>query len=165
MDLYFLRHGEAEPVFSDDSVLTTDGIDAIRNIAAAIKALDIEFDQILCSDLQRAQETAGIIQEVLKTDVPIGSCSPLTPPGDCDDLLNVLKETHKSSVLMVGHEPLISRTISRLVSGNEQTFITIKKGSLAKVFIAEYTTHVRGSLEWLLTPNVLMKILESRARY
>ncbi len=162
MDLYFLRHGDAEPVFSDVSVLTTDGIDAIRNIAAAINALGIRFDQLLCSDLQRAQETAGIIQEALQTDLEIVSCSPLTPPGNCDDLIQLLRETHKTSVLMVGHEPLISRTISRLISGDEQSFITVKKGSLAKVFIAEYTRHVRGSLEWLLTPNVLMKILESR---
>ncbi len=159
MDLYFLRHGEAEPVSSDDSVLTPDGIDAIRKVAMAMKALDIELDQILCSDLQRAQETAMIIREILQTDIEIGSCYPLTPPGDCDHLLKLLKETHKSSVLLVGHEPLISRTISRLISGNEQGFITVKKGSLAKVFIAGYTRHIRGSLEWLLTPNVLLKIL------
>lgn len=161
MNLYFLRHGEAEPVFSDDSVLTSNGIESIQNIAHAINALGIHFDQILCSDLQRAQESAAIIQEILKTDVEIGSCPPLTPPGDCDGLLHVLKETHRSSVLMVGHEPLISRTVSRLISGDEQSFITIKKGSLVKVFIAEYTTHVRGSLEWLLTPDVLFKIRES----
>jgi phosphohistidine phosphatase len=165
MDLYFLRHGKAEPVFSDDSELTTTGIESIRNIARAIKALNIQFDQILCSDLQRAQETAAIIQEVLEIQIEIGSCTPLTPPGDCDDLLQLLKDTHRSSVLMVGHEPMISRTISRLISGDEQSFITIKKGSLAKVFIAEYTRHVRGSLEWLLTPNALMKILESKTSY
>lgn len=159
MNLYFLRHGEAEPVSSDDSILTASGIDAIRKIAFAMKALNIRFDQILSSDLQRAQETADIIREILHTDIQIGSCDPLTPPGDCDDLLKLLKKTHRSSVLLVGHEPLISRTISRLIIGNEQSFITIKKGSLAKVFIAGYTRHVRGSLEWLITPDMLTKIL------
>jgi phosphohistidine phosphatase len=162
MNLYFLRHGEAEPVSSDDSVLTVTGIETIRNIARAMKALDVTFDQILCSDLQRAQETASLIQEELQTEIEIGSCSPLTPPGSCDNLLTLLRDTHKSSVLLVGHEPLLSRTISRLVSGDEQSFITMKKGSLAKVFIAEYTKNIRGSLEWLLTPKVLMKILDSR---
>ncbi len=161
MDLYFLRHGEAEPAFSDDSVLTSTGIESVKKIAFAIKALEIRFDQILCSNLPRARETATIIQEVLHTTIEIGSCSPLTPPGNCDDLIQLLKDTHKSSVLLVGHEPLISRTISRLISGDEQSFITIKKGSLAKVFIAEYTRHIRGSLEWTLPPIVLAKIIGS----
>lgn len=161
MDFYFLRHGEAEPLYSDDSVLTSAGIQSIKNIALAMKALDITLDQILCSDFQRAKETAAIIREFLQTDLEIGSCTPLTPPGDTDDLIHVLKETHKLSVLMVGHEPLISRTISRLVSGNEQSLITIKKGSLVKVFIAEYTRHIRGSLEWILPPNVIMKIIRT----
>lgn len=163
MDLYFLRHGEAEPLYSDDSVLTSTGIASIKNIALAMKALDIKLDQILCSDFQRAKETAAIIREVLQTDLEIGSCMPLTPPGDSDDLIQILKDTHKLSVLMVGHEPLISRTISRLVSGNEQSLITIKKGSLVKIFIAEYTRHIRGSLEWILPPNVIMKIIRTNA--
>jgi phosphohistidine phosphatase len=163
MDLYFLRHGEAEPSYSDDSVLTSTGIEAIRNIALAMKALDIKLDQILCSDFQRAKETAVIIREILKTNLEIGSCIPLTPPGDPNDLIQILKETHKLSVLMVGHEPLISQTVSRLVSGNEQSLITIKKGSLVKVFIAEYTRHIRGSLEWILPPTVIMKIIRTIA--
>jgi phosphohistidine phosphatase len=162
MNLYFLRHGEAGPASSDDSVLTQDGIESIRNIAMAIQALGIEFDQILSSHFPRAQETAEIIKEVLQTETAIVSCLPLTPPGDCDDLLRLLRDTHKTSVLMVGHEPLISRTISQLVAGNDHSFITIKKGSLVKVFIAEYTTNIRGSLEWLLTPDLLLKILQAR---
>lgn len=164
MDLYFLRHGEAEPSSSDESVLTSTGIETVKNIAFAIEALNIKFDQILCSDLPRAQETAGIIQEILGISTDIGSCSPLTPPGDCDDLLQLLKDTHRSSVLLVGHEPLISRMISRLISGDEQSLISIKKGSLVKVFIAEYTRHVRGSLEWILPPHVLIKIFDSLKR-
>jgi len=97
----------------------------------------------------------------MQIKIEIGLCHPLTPPGNPDDLLQLLKDTHKASVLMVGHEPLISRTISRLISGDEHSFITIKKGSIAKVFIAEYTKHVRGSLEWILPPNVLIKIINS----
>jgi phosphohistidine phosphatase len=161
MNLFFLRHGEAEPAFSDDSVLTTRGIDSIRMTAAAMKILGIRPDEILSSDLSRARETADIIRSELRIDTLVRTCEPLTPPGSCDNLLKLLKESHKSSVLLVGHEPLISRAISQLISGNEQSFITIKKGSLAKVFIAEYTRHIRGSLEWLLPPNVLLKIFEA----
>ncbi len=160
MNIYFLRHGDAGTYATSDSALTTEGIQTINRIASAFQVLGIELDQILSSSLPRAKETADIMQAVLKADTNVLSCRELTPPGDCDDLFMLLKETHRKSVLIVGHEPLLSRMISLLISGNEHSFLTLKKGSVAKVFIAEYTRHIRGSLEWLLPPGVLLKLTE-----
>jgi phosphohistidine phosphatase len=161
MNLYFLRHGDAGPYTSNHSTLTSEGIEMIRKLAQALRILGIEFDQILSSSYPRARETADIFREELQSETVVLPCQELTPPGDCDDLLSLLKQTHKSSVLIVGHEPFLSKTISRLIGGSDDCFITMKKGSVARVFIAEYTTHIRGSLEWLLPPAVLLKILKN----
>jgi phosphohistidine phosphatase len=161
MNLYFIRHGDAGQYVSNQSVLTQDGIETIRNLARALQKLGIEFDQVLSSSYPRARETAEILRKELQLGTIVLPCQELTPPGDCDDLFSLLKDTHKSSVLIVGHEPFLSRTISLLISGGTESFITMKKGSVAKVYVAEYTTHIRGSLEWLLPPKVLLKILDN----
>ena len=67
-DIVLLRHGRSE---ADDlnlmegrynSKLTKEGIQQAENLAQRWKQQKINFDQILCSPLQRATKTAEIIQ-------------------------------------------------------------------------------------------------------
>ncbi len=60
---------------------------------------------------------------------------------------------------MVGHEPFLSALISFLVAENAKVEITLKKGGVCYL-TADDLHHLdhRATLEWLLTPGILMEI-------
>ncbi len=58
------------------------------------------------------------------------------------------------SVLLVGHEPYLSRLISLLVSGDPDFAVALKKGGLCKLLITDRFRAGRcAELQWLLTPK------------
>jgi phosphohistidine phosphatase len=155
--LYFLRHGQAgnrAEWQGDDSArpLTTDGKRRMQREAAAIRALGVSPEVILSSPLVRAQQTAEILAEGLDlrdrlvTDRRLG-------PGFDPRQLKALLAAHRdaSALLLVGHEPDFSDTISRLIGGGR---LDVKKGGLALVELEDRTA-LAGRLLWLLPPRVL----------
>ena len=83
MNLYLLRHGIAvepgTPGCEKDSErpLTPKGKRQLRQIAAAMKKMDLRFDLILSSPFLRARQTAEIIAEslTLKKQLAIFGCA------------------------------------------------------------------------------------------
>src|SRR5207249_3311762 len=71
MTLFILRHGLAvEPGTRDypndaDRPLTAEGRSKLRQIAQAMKKLELEFDVILSSPYTRARQTAEIVADKL----------------------------------------------------------------------------------------------------
>ena len=59
--------------------------------------------------------------------------------------------------MVVGHEPDLSRLIAR-VSGIGQFRIEMKKAGLAKIEITQIHPELKGTLEFLLTPKVMLQI-------
>jgi len=163
MNIYLLRHGLAvEPgargYASDaDRPLTKEGEHKLRDIAEAMRKLELCFDLILSSPYQRARQTAEIVAEGLKARRKLEFSDTLTPHGSTEklvDFLNRLKPKPES-VLLVGHEPHLSGLISRLVSGDRGFQVVLKKGGLAKLDV-ESLHHGRcAALEWLLTSGQL----------
>src|SRR6202030_4649732 len=70
MDLYFLRHGEADwpdwEKSDDERPLTKRGKKEMHEVAAFLKRLKVCPDVIVTSPLPRASQTAGIVAEHLK---------------------------------------------------------------------------------------------------
>jgi phosphohistidine phosphatase SixA len=66
--------------------------------------------------------------------------------------LNELKPVPEN-VLLVGHEPYLSRLIGRLISGNATAGIELKKGGLGKLEMAALRFGRCATLAWLLTPT------------
>src|SRR5579875_3316406 len=121
MKCYFLRHGIAaergEWEGSDfDRPLTDEGHARMAREAKAIAKFDLGIELILTSPLVRAKETAEIVAKALKLQ---------------ERLEGMLRE-HRGAkaLLLVGHEPGMSRTIGELVGG---AAIDLKKGGLARV--------------------------------
>jgi phosphohistidine phosphatase len=155
MDLYILRHGKAEDAghgISDaDRKLTKKGREEIIGVGQWMAAQEVSFDLIAASPLVRAQETAALVAGVLGTKTM--TTWPVLVPGGSPDA--VCHETGKfpedTAILLVGHEPLLSTLVSRIIAGNDDAGIVMTKGSLAK--IRNYSFHQRpsGELHWLLT--------------
>jgi phosphohistidine phosphatase len=153
MQLYFLRHGEADwPDWSkpdDERPLTDFGKKEVRQLAKFLNRLKVRPDLIVTSPLPRALQTAEVAAEQLKAKVRQDEA--LEPGFGITQLRTVLKR-HRSKVLMlVGHEPDFSSVISALTGA----FLKLSKAGVALVDIDLETE--KGRLLWLFPPKFARK--------
>jgi phosphohistidine phosphatase len=161
MNLYLLRHGIAvdpsAPDFAKDAErpLTPKGRRRLVQIAKAMGALKLSFDLILSSPYVRAKQTAEIVAKELKRRKKLKFTDELTPGGNPKSLIQQLNELRPKpkNILLVGHEPYLSKFIALLTAGNTSMEIDLKKGGLCKLE-AESLRYVRcATLEFLLAPR------------
>jgi phosphohistidine phosphatase len=157
MILYFLRHGLAgvrQDGQGDDAKrpLTKKGVKNMRTQARTLARLDLQLDVIITSPLTRALQTAEIVAGGRKVVAPLEQDERLAPGFSRDALGQVLAEHSQAKhIMLVGHEPEFSLTISALIGGGK---VILKKGSLARVDITA-TDPLQGDLVWLLPPKVM----------
>ena len=156
MDLYILRHGKAEDtgqgITDAERKLTKKGRDEIAGVVEWMAAQDIVFDLIATSPLVRAKETAEIVAEGLGMPKKPKIWKVLVPGGDPDDVCREIDDhADAAAILLVGHEPLLSSLISRIISGDGNAGIVMTKGALAKIRNYSYQTRPSGELLWLIT--------------
>lgn len=160
MDVYVLRHGKAElrsPSIKSDykRALTVIGKKDLQHISKAIKNMNIKFDYIISSPLLRARQTAEIVLSFVKTKRSIVFWNELKPESSVEEIskkLYTLKPD--SSVLLVGHEPILSELVGSLISDGT-TSIILKKGGFAHVQCVIQNSIITGTLRSLLTPKQL----------
>lgn len=155
MELYFLRHADAEdpkPGQPDaERKLTAKGVKATKAEAAGMKKLGLKVDVILTSPFVRARQTADIVAEALGMGKPVPE-EHLASGCDLDGLAAALsRHPGHDAVMVVGHEPDFSAMIGQLVGG---AAIDLKKGGLALVRLKQVAPGA-GTLCWLLTPEHL----------
>lgn len=163
MELYVMRHGIAEEVSSSgrdrDRVLTEEGIERSCESGKALRKLGIEFDSILSSPYPRAWQTAELVASELNCKRLLRAVDALGSESSASKAAkSLVSETARSaSVLVVGHEPILSELISLLLSGSSNLAIAMKKGAICKL------TCVRPEpggcrLDWLLPPKFLCRM-------
>jgi phosphohistidine phosphatase len=163
MKLYFMRHGIAadradRATSSDDRerALTPKGIKRMRKAANGLLSLSPSFDRILTSPFERTRQTAQIVAEVLHMEDRVEEIQELCPDQSVQDLLSGLAAyAGKNSILLVGHEPLLSSTVSYLLSGTKSTDMQLKKGGLCCLEVDGLPPKQRAILNWALTPKQL----------
>ena len=153
MQLYFLRHGEADwPGWTkpdDERPLTDFGKKEARRVAKFLNRLKVKPDLIVTSPLPRALQTAEVAAEELKTKLRHDEA--LEPGFGISELRTVLKR-HRSKVLMlVGHEPDFTSVISALTGAS----LKLSKAGLALVDIDPEAEE--GKLLWLFPPKFARK--------
>lgn len=159
MEIYILRHGIAVERGASgykkdsDRPLTKEGEEKMLQIAQAIFAMDVRFDLILSSPYVRADQTAQIVAGELDREVTFTKF--LAPGGDASELIAEINDEKPQRVLVVGHEPDLSRLISILVTGDGDASIELKKGGLCKLTTDRLTLSRCATLNWLLTPKQL----------
>ena len=157
MIVYFLRHGLAgvrEAWQGDDAKrpLTKKGIKNLVTQAKTLARLDLQLDVIITSPLTRACQTADIVARALKMVAQLKQDERLAPGFGRDDLEQVLADHPQAkTIMLVGHEPDFSLTISALIGGGK---VVLKKGGLARADITA-TAPLQGNLVWLLPPKSL----------
>jgi phosphohistidine phosphatase len=144
--IWLLRHGNAEDEAPDDAArrLTPRGEKEANAAADALAALEVRVDACLSSPKLRAVETARAVCAELGIAV---EQSEALQGGDFDpeELTAGLGD-----VLLVGHEPDLSRAIQAATGAR----IELKKGGLAAI--------ENGSLMTLLRPAQLRAIASAR---
>ena len=169
MNIYIIRHAiavdEGTPEYEQDSErpLTDKGRKKMRQIAKGLRKLGVEFDLILSSPYIRANETAEILASEFKMKKKVVFSENLIPMADPDLLIPEINDKYSvESIALVGHEPHLSALIGMLTSENPHLDITLKKGGVC--YLAADDLHHgdhRATLEWLLTPGILMEIGEN----
>jgi len=153
MQLYFLRHGEADwPGWTepdDERPLTDFGKKEVRQVAKFLDRLNVNPDLIVSSPLPRALQTAEVAAEQLKTKLRQDEA--LEPGFGISELSTLLKRHHSKALMLVGHEPDFSSVISALTGG----FIKMSKAGMALVDLDPETE--KGRLLWLFPPKFARK--------
>jgi phosphohistidine phosphatase len=163
MNLYLLRHGIAvdpsAPDFAKDAErpLTPKGRRRLLQIAKAMGVLKIAPDVILSSPYVRAKQTAEIVAKLLKRRKKLKFTDELTPGGNPKALIQQLNELRPKpkNILIIGHEPYLSKLIALLTAGNTNMEIDLKKGSLCKLETESLRYARCATLVCLLAPRHL----------
>jgi phosphohistidine phosphatase len=151
--------GEANDYLDERRRLTPEGRERMQQAARGLRALGVRFDLVLTSPLFRAIETAEIIADALGIDRSlIHQTSALMPGATAASLTNAVRKQTVESIALVGHQPDLGQTISRIVCGYPDAAIQFRKGSVCAITVTETAPAVRGSLSWMLTSKQLRLI-------
>jgi phosphohistidine phosphatase len=83
----------------------------------------------------------------------------LIPPGNFEGLVFEIHEKYDlANVALVGHEPMLSSLVSWLTTGDTDVRMTVKKGGVAYLSSESLFKDGRATLEWLLTPALLVEL-------
>ncbi len=153
MQLYFLRHGEADwPDWTkpdDERPLTDFGKKEVRQVAKFLERLKVKPDLIVTSPLPRASQTAKIAADYLK--VKLRTDELLEPGFGMSELRTVLKRHRSKVLLVVGHEPDFTNVISELTGAS----LKLSKAGVALLDIDPESDE--GKLLWLFPPKFARK--------
>jgi phosphohistidine phosphatase len=165
MNLYIVRHAIAvengTPGYEDDSQrpLTDTGIKKMKKIAKGLRQLDVGFDVVLTSPYVRARDTAKILAKEYGIKDKVAFTDNLIPPGDFEKLIQEIQTSYNvDNLALVGHEPMLSQFISWLTAGDNDSKITLKKGGVAYLVAEKLFEDHRATLEWLLTPSLMVEL-------
>jgi phosphohistidine phosphatase len=163
MRLYLVRHAIAAEAdakqWPDDRQrpLTTAGARRFKKTSKALVGL-IEsggtVDRLITSPLVRARATATILHAAGLPE-PIDE-SVLAPGRTAARVLAVLRAHDASSIVMVGHEPDLSRLLAVCIAGPEAKLsLHFRKGGAACLSFSGAPRVGEATLEWLLPPKAL----------
>ena len=155
MNLYFIRHAEAEPTTDtkphEERELTENGkqiliisIDFWRNYIR-------NFEIILSSPLKRAIQTARIVKEEMKVNADVLEEVSLLNGGMTEDIVTLVNSLGMEDVALVGHQPDLGIHISRL-TGSGETNLKISPATIAKISFRTSAMIGKGVLEFLIPP-------------
>jgi phosphohistidine phosphatase SixA len=117
MLLTLMRHGAAEPHASSDAFrpLSPEGQEAVRSVAAHLKAAGWVPGAVVCSPLLRSQQTASILREHFP-GLPMEVLREVISTDE--SLVHELGARELVDPIVVGHEPGLSRLAARLIGAS-----------------------------------------------
>ncbi len=158
MRVYILRHGEAEPCETTDidRNLTTKGLQDIQKIAAYLKDLSVNFEDMYVSPYQRTQQTFSCLSDTMALSTSPDLTDALTPESQPSQILDLLQNLDAGSVLLVSHQPLVSSLVAYLADNDisQRYDYPMMPGSLAIIDLMEVAAGC-GAVNALIHPEQL----------
>jgi len=157
MLLYFLRHGEA---VRDSSVsdlqrpLSDAGKKQAAVIGTFLQRTQIPINSIFTSPLSRARETGTIVQSFVCAH-RLNSTEYLTNGTNHKQLAKLVHDLDVESILLIGHEPHLSETITMYIADNRYFHVEMKPCTLALIEIDNPMQFGTGTLKWLIPVGAL----------
>jgi phosphohistidine phosphatase len=154
MDLYLIRHAEAEPrgvAAKPDAAreLTDAGREQARAVAETFRTRGLVPEVVVTSPLVRARQTA----EAFQTFVDHADVCPLLAPGvKPRKVARYLRSLSKHRLALVGHNPDLSELAAWLI-GSRKAQIDIAKGGVAFITCQGDADKGSGTLHWMLAPE------------
>jgi phosphohistidine phosphatase len=164
IELIVVRHAiacERDPVrWKDDRMrpLTAEGRKRFRKAARGLGRFIGKPDRVLTSRLVRAVQTAEILEKAAGWPAAT-SCPELEPNSTPARTLNRLRAEGRARIVIVGHEPHLSRFAGACIAGaSARTVIELKKGAAAILRFERRIGFGSGTLLALLPPRALRKL-------
>jgi phosphohistidine phosphatase len=157
MELYILRHGEADPRESGipdrTRKLVAKGKREVKAVVKAALKANLRPDLILTSPLLRAKETAAIAAGLCKCERVLETRGLL--PGASPEIVwkEICALRHIGEVLLAGHEPHMGRLVAFLLEA--PVVADFKKGAMVRISTPAKPGPPRGVLKWMLTPRLV----------
>jgi phosphohistidine phosphatase len=160
MNIYLIRHGKAEPGGISkkdfDRNLTADGIEILKTACAEWKRFIDGFDYIVSSPLNRAKQTAEIIEREFKPKNKLLLDKTLSPGSCAEDIIEIANSLKAEDIAFVGHQPDFSEIVSEFISYSG-ALVDFKKGMIAKVIFHGKAARTKGMLEFLIPTAAFKK--------
>jgi phosphohistidine phosphatase len=157
MQLYLVQHGDAVPESVDPArPLSERGRDDIRKLADFLAEAGIRVGQVLHSGKRRASDTASLLIEAVGAGAAVEVMEKGLSPKDSPEYLVEAAGTWQNDTLVVGHEPFMSRFLSRLVLGREKpAIVDFTPGTI--VCLARRPVTGAWFIAWMLSPELLRR--------
>lgn len=158
--IYLVRHAHATSKGATDAdrPLSDSGREQARRLGAFLARADERPDQFLSSSAVRARQTAeGIVEGAGWEDrVPLRSAHSLYE-AEPADVLDAIRGSDPSlgAVMLVGHEPSWSTTVSRLIGSAE---VSLPTGTCVRIDSSRAWGDVvfgAGVLRWMVPPSLI----------
>jgi phosphohistidine phosphatase len=156
--LLLVRHAAAVPrgtpgVADDDRPLTPEGRKKFEAAAEGLARIADRPDVLLTSPLPRARATAEMAARAF------GRVQPRIEPALAgESVVRIIAALEKlsdsGSVAIVGHEPVLSAVLARLLGARDAERLAFKKGGAALVDLPEGPSG-GGNLVWFIKPRIL----------
>jgi phosphohistidine phosphatase len=172
LQLLILRSAQAEDkeayaLFGDSDdqrPLTDEGREAMAVGARALVRQFPNIDGLAAAPLDRGRETAEIVAEAYRRQgadprrLKVPELSPGNPP--MATLRWLRSQNEIQCLLLVGHEPDLSRFVSWLLVGSDKPLVRLEPGGACLLEFAKDVGAGAAQLCWCLTPGQLMELAE-----
>lgn len=158
MEIYLLRHGIAENAAAGEPdssrKLTAEGKEKTATVAKMARAAGVRPSSIISSPYDRAVETAHIAGRELGFEGKLITAPELVPHGEPENVWNVIRGRREDdSILLAGHEPLLSRLVAHLLA-SPALRVEMKKSALVRIDVDSLRGAPHGVLRWMLIPKL-----------
>lgn len=163
MELIIFRHGPAGEKEDwaktgrpdSERPLTADGRKRTRQSARGLKYMAETASLVATSPWLRARQTAEILAEAL--GAPLAETNLLLPHRSPASLAKWLSGLADERVVLVGHEPHLSKLIGWFLTGDERSYVGLKKAQ-AVLLETQKAAGARATLAWSIPPKALRKL-------